>query len=213
MFNLLPNIQAKKGVKRKANSTSSSTQEVTITEEALVRDHPASCPLSSRRGCSRPIKPPKKNLPVFEGKKVQLPEQLRCCTDILREMLSKRHYTYAWPFYTPVDAVALGLHDYHNIIKQPMDLGTIKVKLVHYFLYSQISCSHTKCYFSQKKMDQGEYSDAKEFAADVRLMFSNCYKYNPPSHEVVYMARKLQVWNYYHFFYLLFNQIRKSLCT
>lgn len=24
-------------------------------------------------------------------------------------------------------------------------------------------------------------------------MFSNCYKYNPPDHEVVLMARKLQV--------------------
>lgn len=45
----------------------------------------------------------------------------------------------------------------------------------------------------QRKMDQGEYAKAAEFAADVRLMFTNCYKYNPPSHEVVYMARKLQV--------------------
>ncbi|KAG7228651.1 hypothetical protein INR49_008427 [Caranx melampygus] len=161
--------RAKKGFKRKANSTSFSTKLATITEEALVGDHPAHCTLSSRRGCGRPIKPPKKDLPAFEGKKVKLPEQLRCCSDILRELLSKRHYTYAWPFYTPVDAVALGLHDYHNIIKQPMDLSTIR-----------------------KKMDQGEYSNAKEFAADVRLMFSNCYKYNPPSHEVVYMARKLQ---------------------
>lgn len=43
-------------------------------------------------------------------------------------------------------------------------------------------------------MDQGEYAKAAEFAADVRLMFSNCYKYNPPSHEVVHMARKLQVY-------------------
>lgn len=45
----------------------------------------------------------------------------------------------------------------------------------------------------QKKMDQREYGNAKEFAADVRLMFSNCYKYNPPLNEVVHMARKLQV--------------------
>lgn len=35
--------------------------------------------------------------------------------------------TYAWPFYKPVDADVLGLHDYHDIIKKPMDLGTIKV--------------------------------------------------------------------------------------
>lgn len=42
-------------------------------------------------------------------------------------------------------------------------------------------------------MDQREYANAEEFAADVRLMFSNCYKYNPSSHEIVYMGRKLQV--------------------
>lgn len=42
-------------------------------------------------------------------------------------------------------------------------------------------------------MDNQEYKDAYEFAADVRLMFMNCYKYNPPDHEVVTMARMLQV--------------------
>lgn len=42
-------------------------------------------------------------------------------------------------------------------------------------------------------MDSREYQDAQGFAADIRLMFSNCYKYNPPDHEVVAMARKLQV--------------------
>lgn len=42
-------------------------------------------------------------------------------------------------------------------------------------------------------MDSREYRNAQQFAADVRLMYSNCYKYNPPDHEVVAMARKLQV--------------------
>lgn len=41
-------------------------------------------------------------------------------------------------------------------------------------------------------MDCREYRDAQQFASDVRLMFSNCYKYNPPDHDVVGMARKLQ---------------------
>lgn len=54
-------------------------------------------------------------------------EQLRSCARIVREMLSKKHAAYAWPFYKPVDAKALGLHDYHEIIKHPMDLSTIKV--------------------------------------------------------------------------------------
>ncbi len=42
-------------------------------------------------------------------------------------------------------------------------------------------------------MDGGEYQDAQGFAADVRLIFSNCYKHNPPHHDVVSQARKLQV--------------------
>lgn len=42
-------------------------------------------------------------------------------------------------------------------------------------------------------MDRGEYQDAQAFAADVRLIFSNCYKYNPPHHDVVSKARRLQV--------------------
>lgn len=47
-------------------------------------------------------------------------------------------------------------------------------------------------------MDSRQYRDAQEFAADVRLMFSNCYKYNPPDHDVVSMARNLQVINSSH---------------
>ncbi len=32
-------------------------------------------------------------------------------------------------FYSPVDPVKLGIHDYFEIIKHPMDFGTIKVNL------------------------------------------------------------------------------------
>ena len=83
-------------------------------------------------------------------------------------MFTKRHEAYAWPFYKPVDVEALGLHDYFDVIKRPMDLGTIKSKL-----------------------DGGKYLTAEGFAADMRLMFQNCYTYNPPDHDVVAMAKKL----------------------
>lgn len=46
--------------------------------------------------------------------------------------------------------------------------------------------------FLQAKMDNRQYKTAHEFASDVRLIFTNCYKYNPPDHDVVSMARKLQ---------------------
>lgn len=128
MLNLSLFFQIKKGLKRKADSTPFTTSVITGGEVPQAEDHSAPCTLFSRRGGGRPIKPPMKDLPTFEGKKVKLSKQLRHCNDILKEMLSKRHYPYAWPFYTPVDAVALGLHDYHNIIKQPMDLSTIRVR-------------------------------------------------------------------------------------
>lgn len=103
------------------------------------------------------------------GKKRGLSGELQYCSNILKEMQSKKHSAYAWPFYHPVDTKALKLDDYHLIIKHPMDLSTIK-----------------------KKLETGQYQDAQGFAVDMRLIFSNCYKYNPPNNQVVALARKLQ---------------------
>uniref|UniRef100_A0A2K5LLL5 Bromo domain-containing protein n=1 Tax=Cercocebus atys TaxID=9531 RepID=A0A2K5LLL5_CERAT len=44
----------------------------------------------------------------------------------------------------------------------------------------------------KRKMENHDFWDAQEFAADVRLMFSNCYQCSPPDHEIVAMAGKLQ---------------------
>ncbi|XP_027008457.1 bromodomain-containing protein 3a isoform X2 [Tachysurus fulvidraco] len=167
----------KKGVKRKADTTTPTTSAITASSsespDPLSESKQAKVSLR-RESTGRPIKPPKKDLDDGEagqlgGKRGRLNEHLKHCDTILKEMLSKKHAAYAWPFYKPVDAEALELHDYHDIIKHPMDLSTVK-----------------------KKMDAREYPDAQSFASDVRLMFSNCYKYNPPDHEVVAMARKLQ---------------------
>ncbi|KAM6100788.1 bromodomain-containing protein 2 [Pterocles gutturalis] len=170
-------VAKKKGVKRKADTTTPTTTAIIATSgesspsATLLETKAAKIP--ARRESGRPIKPPKKDLPDSQqhqtSKKGKLSEQLKYCNGILKELLSKKHAAYAWPFYKPVDASALGLHDYHEIIKHPMDLSTIK-----------------------RKMENRDYHDAQEFAADVRLMFSNCYKYNPPDHDVVAMARKLQ---------------------
>ncbi|XP_069097667.1 bromodomain-containing protein 3 isoform X3 [Pleurodeles waltl] len=173
-----PPVVKKKGVKRKADTTTPTTSAITASrsESPTPLSEPKQSKISVRRESgTRPIKPPKKDLeevelsPQHAGKKGKLTEHLKYCDSILKEMLSKKHAAYAWPFYKPVDAEALDLHDYHDIIKHPMDLSTVK-----------------------KKMDGRDYQDAQGFAADIRLMFSNCYKYNPPDHEVVAMARKLQ---------------------
>ena len=44
----------------------------------------------------------------------------------------------------------------------------------------------------QNKAESRQYSSAQEFAEDLRLIFTNCYKYNPADSDVVMMAKKLQ---------------------
>ncbi|CAD5123107.1 DgyrCDS11480 [Dimorphilus gyrociliatus] len=129
----------------------------------------------TRRESTRPIKRPRKDLPDDQAqhsskyKREKLSEQLKFCQGVVKELFSKKHSAYGWPFYKPVDAKLLGLHDYHDIIKKPMDLGTIKTKL-----------------------ENREYANAQEFAEDVRLVFHNCYRYNPQASEVAVMGHKLQ---------------------
>jgi len=102
-------------------------------------------------------------------RKRKISDKMKHCKQILTELFNKKHHPYAWPFYQPVDVKDLGLDDYFDIIKKPMDLGTAK-----------------------EKMKRSEYRTPAEFAADIRLIFTNCYKYNPPEHEIVSMGRKLQ---------------------
>ncbi|XP_034027311.1 bromodomain-containing protein 3-like isoform X3 [Thalassophryne amazonica] len=185
---LMPSAQPvvkKKGVKRKADTTTPTTSAISASraDSPSPQDNkPAKLGSSRREAAARPAKARRETGEESlggevgggggggSGRKSGKPgEQLKHCDAILKEMLSKKHAAYAWPFYKPVDAEALELHDYHDIIKHPMDLSTVR-----------------------KKMDKGEYSDPQSFATDIRLMFSNCYKYNPPDHEVVAMARKLQ---------------------
>ncbi|EDO31845.1 predicted protein, partial [Nematostella vectensis] len=166
----LPLAKVKKGVKRKADTTTPTTPMSDLSEP-LPTSKPAKVP--ARRESTRTVKKPNRDLPegpsLSRGKKKPLTEQLKYCSTILKDMFSKKHYAYAWPFYKPVDAEALGLHDYHDIIKQPMDMTEIK-----------------------NKLENRAYDSPSEFAADIRLMFSNCYRYNPPDHDVVKMARQLQ---------------------
>ena len=88
------------------------------------------------------------------------------CLEVLKGMQSHPH---GWVFNNPVDPVELGLHDYFDIIKRPMDLGTI-----------------------QKQIDSGHYHTVKEFADDVHLTFDNATTYNQQGSVVHNMACELR---------------------
>ncbi|XP_048595247.1 transcription factor GTE8-like isoform X2 [Brassica napus] len=98
------------------------------------------------------------------GKFESLPDTalMKQCDTLLKKLWSHPH---SWVFQAPVDVVKLNLPDYLTIIKHPMDLGTVK-----------------------KNLASGLYSSPHEFAADVRLTFTNAMTYNPPGHDVHIMA-------------------------
>ncbi|KAL4909068.1 Bromodomain-containing protein [Aspergillus multicolor] len=104
----------------------------------------------------RSIHPPKRDLPYStKPKKKKFQWELRFCREVLDELQKSKHYSYAFPFYYPVDPVALNIPTYHSIIKKPMDLQTVNHKLT-----------------------TGQYENAKEFELDIRQIVKNCFKFN-----------------------------------
>merc|ERR1719163_1190456 len=93
-------------------------------------------------------------------------EELKSCQSILADTMKKPE---AAAFLEPVDWKGLGLRDYPQIIKNPMDLGTIETKL-----------------------SRGLYADAWEFAEDVRLVWTNAKTYNQPGSGIYMVAENLQ---------------------
>ena len=84
----------------------------------------------------------------------------------MKQMIQHR---LSWPFRKPVDAVKLKVPKYYEIIKEPMDLGTI-----------------------EKKLKSRVYRTAEECIADFNRVFSNCYTFNQPDEEVVVSAKVLE---------------------
>lgn len=76
------------------------------------------------------------------------------CADVVEQTMQDKHSAF---FLEPVDPVKLNVPQYFDIIKHPMDLGTIK-----------------------EKLNSGQYSEPNQVNDDVRLMFNNCYTFNPP---------------------------------
>lgn len=72
------------------------------------------------------------------------------------------------PFRQPVDPQALGIPDYFDIVKKPMDLSTIK-----------------------RKLDTGQYSDPWEYVDDVWMMFDNAWLYNRKTSRVYRYCTKV----------------------
>lgn len=87
----------------------------------------------------------------------------------MKELKKNKYRDINFPFLRPVDVVALNIPDYVDIVKHPMDLSTI-----------------------EKKLNDKDYAEPEEFEQDIRLMFNNCYLYNPPTLPVHKIAKQLE---------------------
>ena len=120
----------------------------------------------------REIHPPApRDLPYAnqKPKKKKYQWELKFCEKVLAELSKPKYNHVSWPFMTAVDPVALNIPTYHSIIKKPMDFGTMKTKL-----------------------DHGEYENAKEFEADARQVFQNCYRFNPQSDPINHTGHQFE---------------------
>ncbi|CAJ0578488.1 unnamed protein product, partial [Mesorhabditis spiculigera] len=94
------------------------------------------------------------------------PDELR---NRLRPVWEKMdHSDDAIPFRVPVDPELLGIPDYPDIVKHPMDLSTIS-----------------------QKLDLGAYKNAWEFCDDMWLMLENAWLYNRKNSKVYKFATKM----------------------
>ena len=78
---------------------------------------------------------------------------------------------FASPFLHPVDPVALNIPDYFDIIKNPMDFGTIYQRLIN-----------------------GQITSEAEYVKLMELVFTNAITYNKPQDDVAFMAHELQAY-------------------
>lgn len=112
----------------------------------------AAAPVTAKKDCPPLFKPDELRqhlLPTLEKLYKQDPESI--------------------PFRQPVDPQALGIPDYFDIIKKPMDLSTIK-----------------------RRLDTGYYTDPWAYVDDVWLMFDNAWIYNKRTSRVYRYCTKVR---------------------
>jgi len=78
-------------------------------------------------------------------------------------------FNQSWIFHEPVDPDKLGVPDYFNIIKNPMDFGTIK-----------------------QRLNTNYYHRMQEFLDDMQLVFDNCCKFNGEDSSVGKICRSVR---------------------
>ena len=135
-----------------ANCASTVAQTGGLTQAEIL-----SAQLTPRNRSERKRKIPGWIKEEAQGQGAQ-PAHMQQCLKILQQLSMQQN---AGPFLERVDPVALNIPDYFKVIKNPMDLGTVR-----------------------RRLEDHLYKSPDEFAAAVRLTFRNAMTYNKKGHLV-----------------------------
>ncbi|KAF5781780.1 putative chromatin remodeler Bromodomain family [Helianthus annuus] len=94
-------------------------------------------------------------------------QELNASLEVIKKIMKM---DAAEPFNVPVNPVALGIPDYFDVIKTPMDFGTI--------------CSN---------LESGiKYMNSEDVYKDVRFIWENCYKYNNKGDYILELMKRVK---------------------
>ncbi|KAK0534626.1 transcription initiation at TATA-containing promoter protein [Tilletia horrida] len=105
-------------------------------------------------------------------------------------------------FLDAVDPVAMNIPTYYQVVKEPMDLGTIdfKLSLTSYNRTAKMNGNPSPRPSEKvrnaiaRKLDPARdyYTTVGDFVRDVKLVFANCAKFNGEEHLIALQGRELE---------------------
>lgn len=121
----------------------------------------------SNAGAPQPEKTHQKEPELISRESVYNKQELNASLEVIKKIMKM---DAAEPFNVPVNPVALGIPDYFDVIKTPMDFGTI--------------CGN---------IESGvKYKNSEDVYKDVKYIWENCYKYNNKGDYVLELMKRVK---------------------
>jgi hypothetical protein len=162
--NVVPSPRESSSRVRKPSAVLQAAAE--IVQNIVPEKKPSATPTAAGVAKAPAVKkaPPVMVETVTTGRTPRPPAFVTKCREITRE-LSKQHLSIY--FNEPVDAIKLGIPDYLEIIKEPMDFSTVS-----------------------RNLENNVYHSHEEYAEHMRLVFKNAITYNVRRDNPVHIAAR-----------------------
>ncbi|KAK1440376.1 hypothetical protein QVD17_06201 [Tagetes erecta] len=173
-------VLEKQVVSEKVEDSTNSVPETNVAEPTTQPKKPGSIKIKTSKGFSSGLSPcnntgapqvekthQKEPESVSRSESVYNKQELNASLEVIKKIMKM---DAAEPFNVPVNPVALGIPDYFDVIKTPMDFGTI--------------CSN---------LESGiKYRNSEDVYKDVQYIWENCYKYNNKGDYILELMKRVK---------------------